>query len=427
MGESLVERFELESFGVDWYSSLQEAQVGLSTKRFDAVISDIRLPDGSGADLLPLLRKLLGMVPPTIFITGHGSIDQAVSLLKQGATDYLTKPLDIGQLLERLEKLRQDSTGIEPESASRALGVSAVMHDIETKLVRLSGHPNIPVLFYGESGVGKEVAARYLHSLQCPSAPFEALNCAAIPDTLISSELFGHEKGAFTGADKQRPGLFERASDGFAFLDEIGDMRLELQPVLLRLLQERQFTRLGGKSKHNITSRILFATHQDLKQLVKAGQFREDLYYRINVVQIEIPPLRERREDIAWLVERFMYQYNRQNPDRSCALSADARDYLTRQTWPGNVRELQNTIQRACILANNELLQVEDFTLHHDGSSDSASPELNDYLQHGEREYIITTLRKHALRINESAEALGISRKTLWQKMKKYEINRDKL
>ena len=423
IGESLRERLELEGYGVDWYTTLHDARRGLLKHPPQTVIGDIRLPDGNGAQLLPWLKENLARLPATIFITGYGTIDQAVSLLKQGATDYLTKPLDIRQLLSRLDNLRQQARRALPDSASRALGVSAAMQELETTLVRLAEHPEVPILFSGESGVGKEVAARYLRDIQCPDAPFEALNCAAIPDTLIGSELFGHEKGAFTGAERQRPGLFERAGHGIAFLDEIGDMAAELQPVLLRLLQERSFTRLGGKTKQTAACRILFATHRNLKKMVANGSFREDLYYRVNVVQIEIPPLRERRDDIVWLAERFVHRYNQQNPERAKRLSAAASDYLLRQEWPGNVRELQNVIHRSCILSNEEVLRVADFS----EPAASGDDRLDHYLKQDERGYIIATLRAHGLRVAETAAALGISRKTLWQKMKKHGIDRKAL
>jgi DNA-binding NtrC family response regulator len=429
MGESLLERLELEGFGVDWFQSFQQAEHGLARKSYNAIISDIRLPDGNGANILSLVKKKSGgTVPPTIFVTAYGTIDQAVSLLKQGATDYLTKPLDTGQLLERLAAYRRDTAKtVEPESATWALGVSAAMRDIESQLVRLVEHPYVPILFSGESGVGKEVAARFLHDQQCPATPFAAINCAAIPDTLISSELFGHEKGAFTGAERRHAGLFERAGRGFALLDEVGDMSLSLQPVLLRVLQERRFTRLGGKSALEIEGRVLFATHQNLKDLVRAEKFREDLFYRINVVHIEIPPLRERREDIGWLADRFLHKFNLGNTTAPRSLSVDARDYVSRKDWQGNARELKNALQRAYIFSKNEVLQIEDFGNQPDLLPEEMASGLNNYLQHDEREYIVHVLRAHGLRIAESATVLEISRKTLWQKMKKYGIVRDEL
>ena len=336
MGESLSERLSLEGYETSWFTTLKEADFSLNNTSFDVVISDICLPDGNGEALLPIIKQLINP-PPMIYITGYGTIDQAVSLLKQGARDYLTKPLEISQLLKLLSRIRNQASQVAPESASRTLGVSTAMKELESKLVRLLEHPNTPILFTGESGVGKEVAAKYLHHLQCPEAPFEAINCAAIPDTLIGSELFGHEKGTFTGADQKRIGLYERADNGFVLLDEIGDMPLDLQPVLLRVLQEGEFTPLGGSVAKPVSARNIFATHQDLKQLVHEQKFREDLYYRINILQIEIPPLRERHEDISWLAERFVSHFNRESPNSTKRLTSDALDYLEKQVWSGNV------------------------------------------------------------------------------------------
>jgi DNA-binding NtrC family response regulator len=427
MGESLLERLSLEGFEAKWFTTIKEASTELKNNKFHAVISDICLPDGNGEELLAILRKQQSQMTPIIFITGYGTIDQAVSLLKQGAIDYLTKPLEISQLLRRLNKIRNRAHHVHPESASRSLGISTAMQELESKLVRLIEHPKTPVLFYGESGTGKEVAARYLHTLQCPEAPFEAINCASIPDTLIASELFGHEKGTFTGADKQRIGLYERAQNGFVLLDEIGDMPIDLQPVLLRVLQEGQFSRLGGKSSKVVEARNIFATHQNLKQLVLDKKFRQDLYYRINVIQIEILPLRERKEDISWLAERFVHQHNMGNPEHQKRLTSDALDYLEKQQWPGNVRELLNAIQRACILSDSEILSINDFNSDMTLPPTSHQQPLNHYLQNDERGYIIAALKKNELKITKTAEVLGLSRKGLWQKMKKLNIQKDKL
>ncbi len=427
MGESLAERLQIEGYGVDWYRTLGQARQGLADGPHHAIISDIRLPDGDGASIMSLLHRDDGFRVPVIFITGYGTIDQAVALLKQGAEDYLTKPLDIRELLQRLDQVLVRARAVDPRSGSRALGVSDAMRRVEEQLVCLAAHPDVPVLFHGESGVGKEVAARYLHDLQGHQGPFEAVNCAAIPPTLMAAELFGHEKGAFTGAERRHLGLFERAAGGTAFLDEIGDMPIELQPTLLRILQERRFNRLGGKTSCPVHSRILLATHQDLDRLVAEHRFREDLYYRINVVQVEIPPLRQRRGDIAWLAERFVHRYNQAHPERTRRLSPAATAWLARQDWPGNARELENRIQRACILGQGETLFPEDFQHQAHGPEPDGGTDLNDYLQRNEAEYIVATLRDHDLRIKETAAALGISRKTLWQKMKKYGIDRSGL
>jgi DNA-binding NtrC family response regulator len=426
MGESLSERLRLEGYETLWFTSIKEAIFSLKNTPFNAVISDICLPDGNGEELLPIINQLNNPTP-IIYITGYGAIDQAVSLLKQGARDYLTKPLEIPQLLKLLSRIRNQKNQIAPDSASRSLGVSTAMQELEDKLVRLIEHPQTPILFTGESGVGKEVAAKYLHYLQCPEAPFEAINCAAIPDTLIGSELFGHEKGTFTGAEKQRTGLYERAENGFVLLDEIGDMPLDLQPVLLRVLQESEFTRLGGGTPRPVSARNIFATHQDLKQLVREHKFREDLYYRINIIQIEIPPLRERREDISWLAERFVSRYNKEYPKNKKRLTSEALDYLEKQVWPGNVRELQNTIQRACILKDGEVLRINDFKQNALQEKEPQTQVLNQFLKNDERSFIISALKSNNIKISKTAEELGISRKGLWQKMKRLNIDKNSI
>lgn len=426
MGESLRTRLEIEGYTASWAKTVEAARKALAGPAPDIVISDIRLPDGNGEQLLEWIHDQLDHPPPVLFMTAYGTIDQAVRLLKHGASDYLTKPLDIEQLLQGIRKALNARGWIAPESATRALGVSEAMRAVEDQLVKLAQFPETPVLLHGESGVGKEVAARYLHDLQAPDQPFEAINCAAIPESLIGSELFGHEKGAFTGANQRHAGLFERAAGGIAFLDEIGDMPLALQPTLLRLLQERQFLRLGGNQPVEARCRILFATHQNLRQQVLQGNFREDLYYRINVVQVEIPPLRERRSDIPWLAERFLHAFNSVHPESPRRLSAEALDLLGRHDWPGNVRELKNTIERACILARDTLITPAELALN-DPPAPAPDTALAQHLKQDEREYIIAMLRAHGLRVQETAQALGISRKTLWQKMKRYGIDRDKL
>ncbi|HFD86674.1 MAG TPA: sigma-54-dependent Fis family transcriptional regulator [Gammaproteobacteria bacterium] len=332
----------------------------------------------------------------------------------------------MAKLLHRLAELKMRRQAIQSPSGGPVLGVSSSMARLATQVGRLIEHPEIPVLLVGESGVGKEVVARYLHNLQCPQAPFEALNCAAVPNTLIGSELFGYEKGAFTGATQRHAGLFERAGRGIAFLDEIGDMPVEIQPVLLRLLQERRFLRLGGGQENEIQCRIVFATHQELRQLVETGAFREDLYYRINVVQIVIPPLRERREDIVWLARKFVADFSQEHPDSPRFLSEVVCDYLTSCHWPGNVRELKNAVLRACVLNNREVLEIEDFA-YPQSETGGAGMALQAQRQQSEKDHILATLRSHGLRVAETAQALGISRKTLWQKMKKYDIRREKL
>jgi two-component system, NtrC family, response regulator AtoC len=299
MGEALVERLTLEGFEVDWQRTGRAGLAALRQTEAALAIIDVNLPDLSGIALFERLIASRIARPPTLFITGYGTIEDAVRLLKLGAADYLTKPLDPGALIDKLRALA--ATHALPHDARREagenerLGISPVMCRLESELDRLARHPQTPVLISGESGVGKEVVARALHRRQCPQAPFVAVNCAALPETLIEAELFGHERGAFTGAERRRPGVFEQAGDGVLFLDEIGDMPLALQSRLLRVVQSRQLTRIGGVEPVAVAARLVCATHRDLAALVRAGHFREDLYYRVRVLDsapdldIELP------------------------------------------------------------------------------------------------------------------------------------------
>jgi DNA-binding NtrC family response regulator len=297
MGESLCQCLELEGYRVAWWRSGEEALTGLHAAAHDLVICDIRLPDISGEDVFRRMADVAES-PPFLFMTAFGHIDQAVALIRAGAADYVTKPFEIPALLARAKALMARRA---PASAG-VLGISAAMRAVEVLLRRIARHPS-PVLFAGETGVGKEVCARFLHSIS-PAArePFMAVNCAAIPDHLLETEVFGHEKGAFTGANARHLGYAERARQGVLFLDEVGELPLPLQAKLLRLIDDRGFHRVGGEASVPFRARVVCATNRDLAAAVAAGRFREDLFYRINVVTIDLPPLRSRCEDISWLM-----------------------------------------------------------------------------------------------------------------------------
>jgi two-component system response regulator AtoC len=426
MGESLRERLTLEGYQADWHQLGKEALSAIGADHYAAVISDIRLPDIDGADLYrSVLEHLRGKAPPTIFITGYGSIDSAVELLKLGAADYFTKPLDIKKLMDRLRDVcgRHRSPAKAPTGL---LGVSTAMRDLEEQLPQLARHYETAVLITGESGVGKEVVARKLHELQRSSGHFIAVNCAAVAESLAEAELFGHERGAFTGAAKSRKGVFEQAMNGTLFLDEIGDMPLPMQAKLLRAIQEHSITRVGGTGLVPVHTRVICATHRDLHKEVERGTFREDLYYRINVITVHIPPLRERREDILWLADRFLSDHADRFPDERKALSGPARAQLLQYDWPGNVRELKHAIERACILTPDALIHSLDLdAVRSRKQPEAQSGELRPYVQATEREHIIEVLRRHDGSIQSTAHELGISRKTLWQKMKRLDIPKD--
>lgn len=421
MGEALVERLDMEGYDCDWFQIGRAALSGLLHKGYRLVISDIRLPDVSGEDLFAELKQSGQTLPPFLFITGHGAIDQAVRLLKLGAEDYLTKPLDVPLLLDKVHQLSARSE-VSTISAPQ-LGISKAMRQIEAMLPRLASHART-LLITGESGVGKEVVARALHDHADASArqPFIAVNCGAINESLMEAELFGHEKGAFTGAIKEHKGCFEQANGGTLFLDEIGDMSGGMQVKLLRAIQERSIVKVGGEKPIPIDIRLICATHRDLKKLVEEGRFREDLYYRIHVVQIDIPPLRERREDILWLTDRFLSDFA-SDGKRCCTLDPSAEQVLLDAEWPGNARELRHCLERACILDGSPTLTALSLCgKHRQGFSQTVPRTLADHVASSERRHIVEALAANDGRIVETAAQLGISRKNLWEKMKKHDI-----
>jgi DNA-binding NtrC family response regulator len=437
MGEALSERLQLEGFECRWWRSGAEALAAAARGEAlpDAVVSDIRLADHEGPELMeelpePWRRR------PWIFITGYGTSAQREGLLARGAADFFAKPLDMDRLIRRLRSLRPEPAPPAPATdvQSCPLGVSGEIRRLHALVARLGAHWD-SVLITGESGAGKEELARCLHRETVGAeAPFVAVNAASLPEALIEAELFGYEKGAFTGALRAHRGKFEQAHGGTLFLDEIGDMPLGLQARLLRVLQDRSVTRLGSEQAMPVQVRLIFATHQRLNEEVRAGRFREDLYYRINVVHLRVPSLRERPEDIPWLAQRFVQAWNSAHPDAPRALGSEAELALARQRWPGNVRELRNAIERACLLSDEpridpRLLAAEES--HADPASDETAtrsgtdatmPRLEEFMRAQEREFIRQALQRHDFQIGVTADALGISRKSLWERMKRMGI-----
>lgn len=424
MGEALCDRFDMENIRCDWHQRGKTALAALQRKSYDIVVSDMRLPDISGEELFLRLRQKQTDAPPFIFMTAYGSLDQAVRLLKLGAADYVVKPLNEDLLVQRMRELGEPF-----ESASvgeRALGISRVMQRLEQTLTRLAINDS-SVLITGESGVGKELVARHLHELGegGSSKPFIAVNCAAIPETLLEAEMFGFDKGAFTGATKERRGYFEQADGGTLFLDEIGDMPLAMQAKILRAIQDNSVVRIGGERPIHIKLRLVCATHEDLQQLVEANNFREDLYYRINVIHLRIPPLRERRDDILWLARRFAKEQSRKR-GKDFSFTREAERALLCHPWPGNIRELKHHVERACVLSQSALINVNAL-FEEPPPENAATPikgdTLIDYLDSCEKRYIEQLLVANNWKIGQTAENLGISRKNLWQKMKKHDIS----
>jgi two-component system NtrC family response regulator len=406
---------------------------------FDLVLTDYRMP---GMDGIQLLREVRRLNPEAVvaIMTAYGTVGTAVAAMKEGAYDYLTKPIDLDELLLLIQRVeREVSLGQENRELKEQLrekfkvdfivSASRRMEEALNLIGRVS-QSTATVLILGESGTGKELIARAIHySSARADKPFVKVNCAALPENLLESELFGHEKGAFTGAVARRIGRFEQADQGSIFLDEIGDLSPALQMKLLRVLQEKEFERLGSNQTIKSDVRVIAATNRNLEEAIKKGTFREDLYYRLNVVTISLPPLRERKEDIPLLMEHFLKKYNRENNKKVNSLSKEARDLLLRHEYPGNVRELENIIERAVVLCRGETLTTQDLPLNLRDSKTEAALEraregrnLPDTLEEIERQLIAKALERSGGVQTKAAEELGISERVLRYKMKKYLI-----
>lgn len=407
----------------------------------DILITDLKLPDMDGIQVLKD-AKAIGPETQLIMITAYGSIDSAVTAMKEGASDYLTKPFAMDELLLivkrllRIKQLEEENLSLKKRVEERyglegLVGKSPQMLKVYD-LIETVAQTDATVLIHGESGTGKEVAANAIHlrSLR-KNGSFVKVNCAALPETLLETELFGHEKGAFTGALKQRKGRFEVADGGTLFLDEIGDISLAVQVKLLRVLQERQFERVGGNETLSVNVRLICATQRDLKEEIRKGSFREDLYYRLNVVPIPLPSVRERREDILLLADHFIHKFSRKMGKEVIGLSEEAKTVLLKYAFPGNIRELENMLERAIALLKGKVIQAYDLpeevcgqtTPIHDLSEkiQGAKP-LATAVNLFEKEYIQSVLEKTKGKKGQAAELLGISRKTLWEKIKELEI-----
>ncbi len=415
---------------------------GLATVRakpVDVVLLDMRMPGMSGQEVLQRLQELESS-PPVIMLTAFGNVGNAVEAMKAGAWDYLTKPADNDELLAVVQKaaehtrLTRENRDLKKQIGhlreTRIIGDSPAMRKV-VDLVEQVGPSEANVLILGESGTGKELVAQLLHehSLR-KDGPLVKVNCAALPETLLESELFGYVRGAFTGATQDKPGRFQLAAGGTLFLDEIGELPMTLQAKILRALQERIVEPLGSVTPVSVDVRFIAATNRDLPTMISAGQFREDLYYRLNVLEIRIPPLRERAQDIPLLVDYLLAKLCRKNNRPVRSVSREFLDALTRHEWRGNVRELENVLERSLILCRGDTLDVRDLPEHLltpavPGSTspraarpDSLPPE--NPLEAAERRALEETLRRHAGHRERTAEALGISRRTLQYRLKKY-------
>ncbi len=438
MTESLAAWLREDGYTVDTASSGREAIDKARGREYAIYFVDLKMPGGlDGIETMMEIRKLQKEAS-VIVITAYATVDTAIAAMKEGAQEYVVKPChpqEISLLVERIIRVKN----LQRENAilRRKLTRQYRFHDLVSKnprmaeifeLVREVASQRSTVLVQGESGTGKELVARAIHfSGDRGERPFVAVSCAALAETLLEPELFGHEKGSFTGALAQKKGKFELADGGTLFLDEIGDISPKLQVDLLRALQERRFFRVGGTAEVAVDVRVIAATHRDLAADVREGRFRDDLYYRLNVINIRIPPLRERREDVPLLAQEFLDRLSHELGREVSDISEEALRVLMDHDWPGNVRELENAVERAIVTCKTGVLEAEDFAfLARPAGAAAGGLSLPSglTLQEMEKEYIAATLRRLRGNVKGAAEALGIDRSTLYEKIKRYEIPR---
>jgi DNA-binding NtrC family response regulator len=422
-------------YDVEAAASAEEALTLVERECPDVVITDLVLPRMDGLDLLRRLRET-PRPPIVLLLTGHGSVETAVEAMRRGAADFLTKPVDTAQLQRRLEKAVERATLHREARLLRdrlredaplvpLAGESPAMQEVR-RWIDLAASSTAPVLIVGESGTGKELVARTIHERSASAGgAFVTVNCAAIPETLIESEIFGHEKGAFTGASERRLGCFELADGGTLLLDEISEMDVVMQAKLLRVLQEASFRRLGGTSEIRVDTRIVSATNRDPEQAVAHGKLRQDLFYRINVFTILLPPLRERVGDVRILARRFIEEFNTREGREVEGLTPEAEAVLTAYSWPGNVRELRNVLHRAVVLGGAGRLRVQHLPEHLRGEGRPTGPGEETVVRpFREMEHLLITRALATMDYDKrrAAAALGISLKTLYNKLARYGI-----
>ena len=433
--ESLQGVLEDEGYTVQTALSGEEGGRTLAGEHIDLVFLDILMP--GGMDGIETLKRVRQISPDTkvIMISGHGTFDLALEAGQLGASDFLGKPLSLDSILSKVETISRKITirhsGVDGDADADAHGIVGDSPQIQEILLKIRqvAPTNGRVLITGGSGTGKELIAHAIHAFsERTEAPLVKVNCAAIPQELIESELFGHEAGSFTGASKKRVGKFEQADGGTIFLDEIGDMSLSTQAKVLRVLEEREYERVGGNQTLRTDVRVISATNKNPLDEIEAGNFREDLYYRLNVVPIHIPPLRERVEDLPMLVDYFLSRFCRENGKLTMSLSDAALNNLRRRDWLGNVRELRNLMERMVILCPNQTIDESDLSeeLQRDNTrGDSSEASLKDARQEFESRFILNCLKGNNWNITETAKQLGIERTHLHRKMRQYEIERE--
>ena len=438
-----VHRYMLSTLFAEWGWDSVEADDGTTAVAaveegpFDAVLMDVRMTTMDGMEALKKIHAINPAIP-VIIMTAYSSVDSAVAAIKQGAHDYLTKPLDFDRLRQTLEvamghRQQPQTPTLSGEpfgEQDRIIGASESMRELWDLILQVAP-TEATVLITGESGTGKELVASALHHKSLRNkGPFIKVNCAALAENLLESELFGHEKGAFTGADRRREGRFIQAQGGTLFLDEIGETSPAMQAKLLRVLQEHELQRVGGQETLAVDVRIIAATNRNLEEEVQKGNFREDLFYRLNVVVLDVPALRDRKGDIPLLAEYFVQEFARKNNRQVAGITPECMDILNRYPWPGNVRELENAIERGIILMRGEYLDVNGLPLAIQRWADRNAPEENEQpatLKEAEKALILKTLEETGGNRSEAARRLQISRKTLLNKLKSYQRQQDNL
>ncbi len=437
--QSLFEILRIQGYRVDMVPSGEEAMEALKRFQADVIVTDLKLPKMDGIELLKRVRRDYQKIE-VILITGYGSIESAVEAMKMGAFDYITKPINdseiqmvINKLLEKKALIKENEELKELVAKGRRSFFGEIVGQSEKmqyvyRMVEAVANSKATILVSGESGTGKGLVARAIHDSDPlrKDKPFVEVSCGALTETLLESELFGHAKGAFTGAIKDKEGRFEYANGGTIFLDEIDAFSLNLQVKLLKVLQDNIFERVGDNVTRKTDARIIVATNQDLTELVKSGKFREDLYYRINVISILMPPLRERRDDIDLLVEHYIKEYNKINKKSIKGISEEVKKIFREYPWPGNIRELQNAIEGAVIMTQTDIINKLDVpNIDKFKSIDvprNSEKLLKKAVEDPEREHIMAVLNECGWNRNKAAAILGVNRTTLYNKMKKYNI-----